>query len=163
MNAVFNAEEVLEIAVYIEKQGAAFYRRAAEIMENSDAKKLLEELAVMEDGHEIGFENMRADPSILSQLIGDPDGEAATYLQAFATGQIFPRNDDPAGDLDKDVTLETILTRAIHMELSAIAFYSGIKDVMSQELGQSKVETIISEERRHVTMLSERLAYLLSR
>ncbi len=162
MNAVFNAEEVLEIAIHIEKLGAAFYRRAAEIVDDPAAKEVLEGLAVMEDGHEIGFENMRADPDILAQLIGDPDGEAATYLQAFAMGQIFPRDDDPAGELDKDVTLETIFSRAIYMELASIAFYSGIKDAMSQELGQSKVEAIISEERRHVTTLSVKLASLLS-
>jgi rubrerythrin len=162
MSAVFNAEEVLEIAVQIEKIGAAFYRRAAEIVKDPAEKKMLEDLAVMEDGHEIGFENMRADPDILSLLIGDPEGEAALYLRAFASGNVFPRDVNSAFDLGDNVTIEVILTKAIKMELESIAFYQGIKDAMSKELGREKVEAIIREERQHVTILSEKLAAALS-
>ncbi len=162
MSPAFNAEEVLEIAVQIEKIGAAFYRRAAEIVDDPAGKIMLEELAVMEDGHEIGFENMRANPDILSMLIGDPEGEAALYLRAFASGNVFPADADPAFELDDTVTVEVILSKAIRMELESIAFYQGIKDAMSKELGRDKVEAIIREERRHVIMLTEELALLLA-
>ncbi len=157
MSSVFNAEEVLEIAVHIEKMGAAFYRRAAELVKDPTAKQMLDELAVMEDGHEIGFENMRGDPDILSILIGDPEGETALYLQAFAGGQVFPKDNNPAAELNRDVTVEEILKKAINMELSSIAFYQGILNAMPPELGQAKVGAIIEEEMRHVTTLTRKL------
>ncbi|MCP4602979.1 MAG: ferritin family protein [Proteobacteria bacterium] len=157
MSSVFNAEEVLEIAVQIERAGAVFYRRAATLVDDPISKEMLEGLAAMEDGHEIGFENMRADPDTLSILIGDPEGEAALYLRAFASGRVFPKDDNPASELGPNVTMEEILKKAINMELTSIAFYQGIKNAMPPELGEAKVDEIIQEEMRHVTTLTDKL------
>ena len=158
MSSIFNTEEVLEIAVQIEKNGAAFYRRAAEIVEDLDAKKLFEELAVMEDAHEMFYEKMRADPDILAMLIGEPEGEAVLYLRAFANGNVFPKNANPASEIDNTITVEEILRKAIGMELKSIAFYQAIKDATPADLGKNKVESIIGEERRHVVKLTEKLS-----
>ena len=160
MSLVFNAEEILEIAVQIEKNGAAFYRRAAEIIEDPAAKKMLEELAAMEDGHEIIFENMRGDPDLLSQLLGDPDGPVTAYLRALAGGHIFNKNENPAAVLKKGVSMEEILKKAIQLEMTSIAFYHGIREKMPRELGRRKVGDIIHEEMKHVAMLTEKLSDL---
>ncbi len=157
MSSVFNAEEVLEIAVQIERMGAAFYRRAAELVTDPVAKQILGALAAMEDDHEITFENMRADPDTLSLLIGDPDGESALYLRAFADGQVFSKDDNPAAELNQNVTIEEVLKKAINMELSSIAFYQGILNMMPADLGQAKVGAIIEEEMHHVTTLTRKL------
>ena len=47
----FNAEEIFKIAMRIEENGAAFYRKAADLQADAENKKLLLQLAVMEDGH----------------------------------------------------------------------------------------------------------------
>lgn len=154
MSLVFNVEEVLEIAVQIEKKGAAFYRRAADLVEDEIMAKMLQSLAVMEDGHEIGFENMRANPDILSQLIGDPDGDVALYLRAIASGLVFPEDESPADSLGEAVSMEEIFRTALEMEQSSIAFYQAIYDAMPENLGKAKVAEIIKEERRHVVLLT---------
>ena len=82
--------------------------------------------------------------------------------RAFASGTVFPRDVNSAFDLSDNITIDMILTKAIKMELESIAFYQGIKDSMSKELGKDKVEAIIREERQHVITLSEKLASLLS-
>jgi rubrerythrin len=161
MNPVINAEEVLEIAVQIERTGAAFYRRAAKFLNDPETIKLVEELAVMEEGHEIEYENMRADPDTLSALLGDPYGDAAIYLRAMASGRVFPKDADPLADLGADVTPEKIFRKAIILELTSIAFYQGLKDAVVNEIDKRKVDKIIREERGHVTMLSEKLASLI--
>ena len=61
MGISFNADEIFEMAIYVERNGAKFYRKAAEQTESPDVKKMLLELAAMEDGHEIIFAEMRKD------------------------------------------------------------------------------------------------------
>ena len=160
MSSVFNAEEILEVAVQIERTGAAYYRLAASFAENPAAKNMLEELAEMEDGHEMLFENFRADPDVLSELIGDPDGETALYLRAFSESQVFPEKEEALALLKPDTSLDQILRQGITMELKSIAFYQGIKDAIPDHLGADKVTELIAEERKHVTILSRRLAAL---
>jgi rubrerythrin len=161
MSLVINAEEVLEIAVQIERTGAAFYRKAAKFLDDPEAKKLVEDLALMEDGHEIEYENMRADPDVLSSLLGDPDGEAVLYLRAMASGRVFPKDADPLADMGADVTPQKIFRKAIILELTSIAFYQALKDALASDKDREKVEGIIRQERGHVTMLSEKLASLI--
>ena len=50
----FNIEEVIEMAVQIEINGAKYYRKAASLMkDNKPASEFLDALAKMEDNHEI--------------------------------------------------------------------------------------------------------------
>jgi len=51
----FNADEIFEMAEQIERNGAKFYRRAAEQVTSPDGSELLLNLAVMEDVHEKTF------------------------------------------------------------------------------------------------------------
>ena len=162
MSHAFNAEEVLEIAVQIEKNGAAFYRRAAEILEDPAAKNMLEELAVMEDGHEITFENMRGDPDLLSQLLGDPDGPVTSYLKALAGGHIFNKSENPAAVLKKGVSVKEVLKKALQLEMTSIAYYHGIHEKMPRELGKHKIGDIIHEEMDHVAMITKMLSALIT-
>ena len=158
MSPAFNAEEILEVAVQIERTGAAYYRRAASFAKDPVAKNMFTELADMEDGHEIFFENLRADPETLSELLGDPEGEAALYLRAFADGQVFPMESDVASELEPDLDIDEVLRQGITMELKSIAFYQGIKDALTTSINNEKLNRIILEERKHVTSLSRLLA-----
>ncbi|MDJ0765169.1 MAG: ferritin family protein [Myxococcota bacterium] len=160
MSPALNAEEILEVAVHIERTGSAYYRRAAKLVEDPAAKEMLTGLAKMEDSHELLFENMRADPGILSQLIGDPNGEAASYLHAFADDQVFPAAPDP--QIQSGISLQDVLRHAISMELKSIAFYHGIQSAMRSDAQNQKIADIIREERQHVTILSQHLVSVLA-
>ena len=48
MSDLFNAEEVLEIACQIERNGAGYYRQAAERVSDPAARQMLLDLAAME-------------------------------------------------------------------------------------------------------------------
>ena len=47
----FNVDEVLEMAEEIERNGGAFYRKAASNASDKETGNLLLEMAEMEDGH----------------------------------------------------------------------------------------------------------------
>ena len=59
MTRTFNAIEVFEIAEQIERNGAAFYRKAAELFDDSDAAGIFARLADWEIRHEAIFADMR--------------------------------------------------------------------------------------------------------
>ncbi len=157
MSLVFNAEEILEIACQIERNGTRYYRRAAQLVADKDASRMLEELAVMEENHEIAFSNMMGDPDLLSRLLGDIEGPAVLYLQALAGGHVFRKDADPAAELKEGVQVSTVLDRAIEMELKSIAFYEGVREQMAQDMGRDKLTAIIHEEMGHVALLVRRL------
>ncbi len=50
MSFEFNADEILEMAEQIERNGARFYRKAAELVKDAAVSKLLQDLAAWEDG-----------------------------------------------------------------------------------------------------------------
>ena len=160
MSVHFNADEILEIAEQIERNGARFYRRAAEGTDDSRRQEQFRRLAEMEDEHEKTFAAMRRELSKPEQaaITFDPDNQAALYLQAIADGHVFDLKADPAEKLTGQESVADILRTAIQAENASIAFYTGLMQMVPKDLGQDRVMDIIKEEMSHVTLLSKELA-----
>ncbi len=160
MGVTFNADEVLEMAEQIERNGAKFYRAAAEKF--SGIRQVLLDLAAMEDEHEKIFADMRAQLSGREQepVVFDPDNEAQMYLQVVADGHVFDTKADPAEKLKGKDKPEDVLQTAITMEKESIAFYAGLKECVPPRAGRDKVEAIIREEFSHIAILNEKLLAL---
>lgn len=157
MGILFSADDILEIAEQIERNGARFYRQVAEKPSMSDVSSLLLELAEMEEHHEQIFSDMRKTLSSRerAKTVFDPNDEAVLYLQAFADGYVFKESESPAEYLTKKK--EDIIRLAIQKEKDSIVFYLGIKNVVPENLGKSKIDKIIMEEMNHITQLSNKL------
>jgi len=156
MGIDFNADEVFEIAEQIERNGAKFYRNVAEKVTDASKKKLLVDLAEMEDEHEQTFKSLRSELSLDEkiQTTFDPDGESERYLRALADTRIF---------YEKEVdttSFEEILKSAITAEKDSIVFYLGMKNVVPTHLGKQKLDDIIKEEMEHISLLSKELLEL---
>ena len=161
MAELFNISETLAMACEIERNGARYYRRAAELVDAPEAVGMLRELAEMEDDHESAFSAMQNNLDAAA-VSGELSAEGVHYLRAFTAGHIFPVGADPAADITAGISLEQVLRQAIGMEKDSIVFYLGIRDAMPAHLGQEKVDMIIREEMRHVTVLSDRLSQMAS-
>lgn len=162
MAIVFNADEVFEMAIRIENNGAAFYRKAAGLQSDTQNQKFLEGLANMEDQHQKIFTEMRTtltekdkDPKVF-----DPYDEVSQYLAAMADSMGGEGSPSVADSLTGNETLEEILNTAVGLEKDSILFYLGIKDLIPMQSGQDRIDEIIREERRHVVQLSNRLEKL---
>jgi len=162
MSIDFNADEIFEMAEEIERNGARFYRKAAEGKEDTHSHQLLLDLAAMEDEHEKLFASMRKDLSKQERAsdVFDPYNEAALYLRAMADGAVFNVKKDPSEDLTGSESMEDILRRAIGLEKDSIVFYLGMKEMVPERLGRPKVEAIIKEEMKHITDLNGALVEL---
>jgi len=153
MSYDFNADEVFAMAEQLERNGANFYRSAAEKTGDSANKDFLLELAAMEDDHEKTFTDMQKtlkDEETFSATF-DPDDENALYLKALADTRVFFEKEQP-GNSFKD-----ILNCAVQAEKDSIVFYLGMKELVPPELGQSKIDDIIKEEMGHIRLLASRL------
>jgi rubrerythrin len=160
MSITFNADEVFKMAEQIERNGAKFYRAAAEKL--PAVRQVLTDLAVMEDEHEKTFADMRAQLSGRERelMVFDPEGEVQMYLSLMAGGQVFNVKVEPAEQLKGKETAEDILETAIDIEKESIAFYAGLKECVPPRAGKKKVEAIIREEFGHIATLSEQLSAL---
>jgi len=156
MQPNLNVHELLEIAIQIERNGAAFYRKAAEMAEDDANREQLTTLALMEDTHEQIFTAMQGavqkdDAGLAPQ---DPEGEAARYLRAFAQGKIFDLTRDPLEFLGQPRTATEILLKAIDLERDSVMYYLGVKNVVAADLGGDQVDEIIRQEMGHISLLS---------
>jgi len=155
----FSADDIFEIAEKMEQNAAVFYHKAGDKVDYPGARQLLRDLAAWEEKHERFFAELR------KQLAGmekadttfDPYDEGVQYLQALADHSVYKLSDDPIATLGEHPSFEAILSFAIDREKDAVTFYSGIKAMVPESLGQDKLDGIVEEEKRHVTMLTNEL------
>lgn len=159
MGINFNADEILEIAERIERNGRRFYTKAAANTTEEEARKLLLELASMEQEHEKTFTELRSHLTNDERETKDydPYDEKSRYLEAMADGKVFDYTKDPSEMLSGTENISDVLGKAIGLEKDSIVFYLGIKEMVTERLGSARVADIIKEEMRHITVLSKYL------
>lgn len=162
MAITFNADEIFEMAEEIERNGAFFYREAAGKASREDIRKMLLELAEMEEGHEKTFAQMRKklSPAEKEQTTYDPDNEVAQYLRTMADFHGIEGKIGPSEKLTGNESMTEILKIALEAEKNSIAFYVGIKDLVPSRSGKGKIQTIIIEEMAHVSAIGGKLQSL---
>ena len=162
MPITFNANEIFEMAEEMERNGARFYRKAAENTSDDQTKQMLLNMADMEDDHLKTFEEMRKELS--GQEKGwttfDPDNQSVLYLQSMADARGYEGKITPTKELTSSETPKEILETALNSEKESIVFYFGLKGLVPVKAGRDKVEAIIIEELSHITTLLNKLKSL---
>lgn len=152
----FNADDIFKMAEQIEENGAAFYRKASEMITDAHYKKLLLDLSTMEMFHKKTFETMGASLSGREKesTVYDPMDESVQYLKALAELRVF---------YEKQIDMSSIrgiLLAALEAEKDSIVFYLGMKDLVPEKLGRDKIDAIIDEEKKHIKMIGGELLAL---
>jgi rubrerythrin len=157
---MFNAREIFDIGVQIEVNGKAFYEAAAKKTAETAMKEFFLELAAWENTHIKLFGELRdALPKAAGNVpLFDPNDEAAMYLQATADSHVFVKNKDMVGLVAGCKGPMEILDLAMTFEKDSVVFYTTMKKVVAPNLGQEKVDRLIDEEIKHISMLSQRKA-----
>lgn len=158
----FNAREIFDIGVQIEANGKAFYEAAAKKTAETAMREFFLELAAWENTHIRLFSELRdALPKAAGNVpVFDPNDEAALYLQATADSHVFVRNKDMVGLVAGCKGPFDILDVAMTFEKDSVVFYTTMKKVVAKNLGQDKVDRLIDEEIKHISLLSQRRAKL---
>lgn len=155
MSISFSADEILEMAETIERNGAKFYRKAATMASDEQVKGRLLGMADMEDGHLDTFKRIREQLSDKEKrpTTFDPDNQAALYLQAMAAAHGSEGKVTPTQELTGQESLDEIIEIALNAEKESVVFYTGLKELVPAHAGRDIVDEVISEELSHITTL----------
>lgn len=156
---LYNANEVFDIAKRIERNGAAFYAAAAELMEDETSKQIMNDLREMEIHHESIFSSMQKELSgaETEETMYDPHDEAFKFLKGMADRYVFSQSEDPAQALEPGATVVEVLNEGIRRERDSIIFYEGIKVMVPEKYGRRHVDEIIAQEMGHLMLLTQEL------
>lgn len=159
MSQIFNADEVFAIGVQIEKNGRDFYLSAKNKIQNSEIQKLLEELARWEGEHINFFEQLRKSlPNGAGGTIeNDSDGLIYLYLKSFADNKVFKNKTNVVNECR---SILDILNKALDFERESVVLYSSMKEIVPENLGKEQIDKLISEELRHVALLTREIENL---
>jgi rubrerythrin len=159
MDPNFNAFEVFEIAEKIERNGAKFYSKAAELFDDSRTHDLFLRLADWEKSHEQVFADMRNELTAQGPEFStfELDNDVVFDAQSMAGLAVFGSRMDPAAELTGKESITDILKGAIEKEKDSIIFYTGLKAFIPAETGQDRIGDIIREEMHHVRILRQSL------
>lgn len=163
MPIVYNADEIFEMGVEIEKNGREFYRHAAEFAEDDDAKRLFMELSDWESKHIDIFQKLRENvpDDVKKDDSGfDIDEQKHAYLKAAADSHIFSKKLDPVAFIKNANSPADILRYAMSFEKDSVVLYVSMKSIVPAQLGRDTIDGLINEEIKHVSMLQEQIDLL---
>jgi rubrerythrin len=158
MNVALDAFEVFEIAVQVEQNGAKFYRKAAELFNESDIRNLFIDLADWETKHEQVFQDMGKQLVKLKKKTGTIEPEKKEFdSKLMACLGVFGTVSEPLHQLKSLEKITDVLKTAIEKEKDSITFYEGLKDFVTTSDDKNKVDDIIQEEMHHIKILNQAL------
>ena len=152
MSIVFSSDNLISIAIDIERRGIMFYDIMAKSSDNEAARAVFEGLVEMEREHISIFEDMLGEAGRPPSR-EDLSPEHSDYLQALIDGAVFTDDaitSEMAAQADNDIKA---LELAISAEKDSILFYYEIKDIMSGN-AVAIINRIIAEEKTHLQQLS---------
>ena len=155
MSITFNADEIFEMAVEIERNGDRFYRDASEKATDDSVRRMLLDMSAMEKEHLAIFEQMRKElrDEHKEATTFDPDNEGVLYLQAMADARGMEGRKSPTEELSGEESLKEIIEIALEAEKESVVFYSGVRSLVPAGKNREKVDEIIKEELSHIRFL----------
>lgn len=145
--------ELIDIAVGIEQSGAAFYEYLVNTARDLRTQVMYKYLADQEKEHLKTFQALRKDVGDYGSPVPSSDDYAA-YLDALVRSAVF-ENDMMARRMAAKASSDSeAIEIAIRAEKDSILFYTAIKDLIRRPDVQV-LDTIVEEEKSHLTQLSE--------
>ena len=157
----YSGSEALEIAMQIEKNGAAFYNKAAEKVEDKKVKDFFMEMSEQEELNYKTFQDLAGSGDSIS-ITSDEWNEYEMYLTNAMDSTFFKSEDKAISRADEARNLEDALRISLAFEKDTLIFFNDLKDFVTGP-GKSKVDRIIKEERKHLKRLANMLSNVITK
>jgi rubrerythrin len=156
MGISFNADEVFEMGMDIEQNGEAYYRKAAELTEDPEIKKIFEDLMTAEQAHYETFKKLRKNLPAkgTTPIVSDPDDQEYLYLDALVKSRLFNSVREAENVCADRCDPVSVLQGALTFEKDTILFFTEMKERTREDLGKTEIDRLIAEEREHVIWIS---------
>jgi rubrerythrin len=154
--SITSIESVLDLAVWLEKHGQAFYENARDAAAEPELKDLFALLAVEERKHCAIYTD-------LYQLYTGKTVEGEQLLGEYGKFiQLLIKEIIQSLELEGVASEEDLLGRALQFEKDTLLYFLEVKPLFRGKAG-SLIEAICREEKRHIQQLMERRQLLSAR
>ena len=153
MSILFTGSELLEMALGIERNGAAFYAALADKTQNKDARALYDSLANEERKHLNTFQGML---KAVGQYQPPEDyaEEYMLYLKSLVDNSVFSNVTEAQQKAETISSEIKALDTGLQAEKDSILFYTEMQNFVRQP-DRKIVLNIIDEEKVHLRRLSQ--------
>ena len=152
MKDIFSGNEIVEMAVEIEKNGRDFYNKVAASSNNKDVKKIFEHLSSQEERHIKIFEDMLFAVKKYEPVEAYTD-EYFSYIKALSEEHVFTKKGKGSEIVMTIKDEKQAIELGIGFEKDSILFYHEMKNFVP-ETERSIIENLLKEEQRHLKKLS---------
>lgn len=148
---MFTIEDICLIAVQIEQNGEATYRRAADTVVNPEIRKIILWMADEEHRHGKWFEKVVIQPKQTSSAeYEEMKALGRSLLQEMLKDQTFSLK---GATLIQTGDEYTLIEQSIEFEKDTITFYEMLLGFVEDDDVRQQLNHIIDEEKNHVTQL----------
>ncbi|MCX5999400.1 MAG: ferritin family protein [Chloroflexi bacterium] len=161
MSTLFSGRELIDVAVGIEKNGAAFYGTLAKSTKGLTAQSAYQELADKEKEHIAIFQGMLSRAGEYA-LPDNYTSEYDAYLKGLVDSTIFTTDRAAREKAMKVKSDNEAIEIGIAAEKESILFYSELQELV-RRTDRDVLSRVIQEEKSHLRRLSELLDKLGSK
>jgi len=149
IHSITSIESVLDLAVWLEKHGQAFYQSARDAATEPGLKETFAALALEERKHCAIYTD-------LYQVYTGKSAQGEKLLGEYGKFiQLLIREIAQSFELEEALDQEELINRALQFEKNTLLFFSEVKPLFRGKAG-SLIEAICREEKRHIQQLLER-------
>ena len=146
---MFSANEILDMAIQLEKNGEAIYRDTATMISDEELVSLLKWMADEEVKHADWFAEQKQksdsfEDSSIEQEMGTHILNSLLSQQNFSLGDI---------DFSTVTEVDRLIELFIEFEKDTILFYEMLEPFVKNAPARTRLKEIISEEHKHVNQL----------
>jgi rubrerythrin len=152
MSVTFSGDELINIAMDIERRGISFYDVMAKSTDDEMARTAFDGLAALERQHLVIFQKMLAETNA-RKLEETPTPQYPAYVQALLDEAVFSDDvitSEVATQADSDIKA---IELGISAEKDSILFYYEMRENMPRP-DVPVIDRIIAEEKSHLQQLS---------
>lgn len=152
---MFTIDDLHDIAIQIEQNGAATYSKASEVVVDPETASLLRWMAEEEERHRQWFAGLPKTRRTLSAADREVEDMGRSLLRDILKSGSDFLHDREALETAPDI--DAVLTSAGRFEQETILFYEFLLALLEEEDAISRLREIIAEERRHLELLQQLL------
>lgn len=150
----YSANEVIEIAVQVERNGYEYYQEALKRHDlDTEMKELMKFLSGQEKKHEQTFLKMRENVDKIELETTMYWEEVAAFLKAIVENRIFNNPEAAIAKAKKSQSKEELLNTAMQFEKDTLLYYQSIYSLTKDDRIKDMLLNIISEEMTHIVKL----------
>jgi rubrerythrin len=153
MGKLLNVSEVVEFAVYIERNGYKFYVETMKKFPDERLLNLFQFMADEEFKHEEAFKRMLKEIGSFTPHESYP-GEYEAYMRNFLKSHALSNDQVLQEKLDSIKTIDDAIAVALDFEKDSIILFTMMKKYIEKDR-QHIVEAIIQEEVNHIFRITE--------